>query len=269
MNGFARAGIWSVAACGFALGAFGALPSAELVVHEWGTITTVHAADGTPQGGLNKIEPSEVLPAFVHRYEPESTRFDPKKKLMKQAMVPGRPDVTMRLETPVVYFHPPAGSKYDKSIDVTVVFRGGVINEFYPAAEAAVSVDVARINDKGVANVIRRFAPEMVKRKTGVIVNFSSGWGRSVDAEVAPYCATKWAIEGLTQSLAQELPSGMAAIPLNPGIIDTDMLHRSFGNSAKSYPSPTQWAKVAVPFLLALGPDDNGRPLTVPTPEMR
>jgi NAD(P)-dependent dehydrogenase (short-subunit alcohol dehydrogenase family) len=96
-----------------------------------------------------------------------------------------------------------------------------------------------------------------------VIVNFSSGWGRSTDAEVAPYCATKWAIEGLTQALAQELPEGMAAVPLNPGIIDTDMLRSCFGASASSYPNPAEWAKRAVPFLLKLGPKDNGRQLTV------
>ncbi len=63
--------------------------------------------------------------------------------------------------------------------------------------------DVIDVNIKGVANVIRHFAPAMIARRSGVIVNFSSGWGRSTDAEVAPYCATKWAIEGLTQSLAQ------------------------------------------------------------------
>ena len=73
---------------------------------------------------------------------------------------------------------------------------------------------------------------------SGVIVNFSSGWGRSTDAEVAPYCATKWAIEGLTQAFAQELPSGMAAVALNPGIINTDMLQSCFGGSASGYPSP-------------------------------
>lgn len=124
--------------------------------------------------------------------------------------------------------------------------------------------EVVDVNLKGVANVIRHFAPEMVKRKRGVIVNFSSGWGRAAEAEVAPYCATKWAIEGLTQSLAQELPSSMATIALNPGIIDTDMLRRCFGGSASNYPSPEEWARVAVPFLLQLGPVDNGKPLTVP-----
>jgi len=48
-----------------------------LTVHEWGTITTRHAADGTPQGRLNRIEAAEVLPAFVHRFEPVQSRLDP------------------------------------------------------------------------------------------------------------------------------------------------------------------------------------------------
>jgi NAD(P)-dependent dehydrogenase (short-subunit alcohol dehydrogenase family) len=123
--------------------------------------------------------------------------------------------------------------------------------------------DVIDVNIKGVTNVIRHFVPGMIQRGSGVIVNFSSGWGRSTDAEVAPYCATKWAIEGLTQALAQELPDGLAAIPLNPGIIDTDMLRSCFGGSASSYPDPQQWAKRAVPFLLKLSPRENGQPLSV------
>lgn len=130
-----------------------------------------------------------------------------------------------------------------------------------PAEEFSEIVDV---NIKGVVNVIRHFVPAMLERGSGVIVNFSSGWGRSTDAEVAPYCATKWAIEGLTQALAQELASGMAAIPLNPGIINTDMLQSCFGHSASAYPTAEAWAKKAVPFLLGLGPGDNGRSLTAP-----
>jgi NAD(P)-dependent dehydrogenase (short-subunit alcohol dehydrogenase family) len=123
---------------------------------------------------------------------------------------------------------------------------------------------VIDINIKGVANVIRHFVPAMVKRKHGVIVNFSSGWGRSTSPEVAPYCATKFAIEGLSKALAEELPAGMAAVPLNPGIIDTDMLRSSFGGSAGSYPDPKEWAETAVPFLLQLGPKHNGKSLTAP-----
>jgi NAD(P)-dependent dehydrogenase (short-subunit alcohol dehydrogenase family) len=124
---------------------------------------------------------------------------------------------------------------------------------------------VIDVNIKGVYNVLRHFVPLMVERRKGVIVNFSSGWGRSTSPEVAPYCATKYAVEGLTLALAQELPAGMCAVPLNPGIINTDMLQSCFGEDAASYPTPRQWAKKAVPFLLNLGPKENGKSLTAPS----
>jgi NAD(P)-dependent dehydrogenase (short-subunit alcohol dehydrogenase family) len=119
------------------------------------------------------------------------------------------------------------------------------------------------VNVKGVANVIRHFVPAMVKRGSGVIVNLSSGWGRSTSPEVAPYCASKYAIEGLSKSLAQELPRGMACVPLNPGVIDTDSLRQAWADGAAEYPKPEEWAKRAAPFLLKLDASDNGKSLTV------
>ncbi len=123
---------------------------------------------------------------------------------------------------------------------------------------------VLDVNVKGTTNMIRAFLPAMLKARRGLIVNISSGWGRSTDANVAPYCATKWAIEGLTQAFAQELPAGMAAVALNPGIINTDMLRQCFGESATGYPKPKRWAEDAVPFILGLGPSHNGQSLAVP-----
>lgn len=130
-----------------------------------------------------------------------------------------------------------------------------------PASEADAALC---INIGGTINVIRAFAPALVKARAGVIVNFSSGWGRSTSPEVAVYCATKFAIEGLTQSLAQELPSGVAAVALNPGIIDTEMLRICFGGAASQYPDPQKWVTRAGPFLLRLGAKDNGHSLDVP-----
>ena len=144
--------------------------------------------------------------------------------------------------------------------------NAALINRNAPLWEVPVREfsDVIDVNIKGVVNVIRHFAPAMIARRAGVIVNFSSGWGRSTDAEVAPYCATKWAIEGLTQSLAQELPPGMAAVPLNPGIINTAMLQSCFAGGADNYPAPRDWAKIAAPFLLKINSADNGTQLSVP-----
>lgn len=131
-----------------------------------------------------------------------------------------------------------------------------------PAEEFSQLID---INIKGVVHIIRYFVPAMIEKRRGIIVNLSSGWGRSTSPLVAPYCASKWAIEGLTRALAQELPAGMAAIPLNPGIIHTEMLELCFGEEAANYTSPSQWALKAVPFILKLKPKDNGVPLTVPS----
>ena len=97
-----------------------------------------------------------------------------------------------------------------------------------------------------------------------MVVNFSSGLGRSGAAEFAPYCATKWAIEGLTRALALELPRGMAAVPVVPGVVDTAMLRICYGARAGNFPDPAAWAEKAVPFLLGLGPKDNGKPREVP-----
>ena len=130
-----------------------------------------------------------------------------------------------------------------------------------PAAEFDAVID---INIKGVANVTRHFAPAMIERNHGVIVNLSSGWGRSTSPDVAPYCATKWAIEGLSKAMADELPSGMACVPLSPGVVNTEMLQSCFGGGADTARKPDAFAKVAAPFLLALGPKDNGQSLTVP-----
>ncbi|MDR2462656.1 MAG: SDR family NAD(P)-dependent oxidoreductase [Verrucomicrobiales bacterium] len=120
------------------------------------------------------------------------------------------------------------------------------------------------VNISGNANLIRHFVPAMIARKRGVIVNFSSAWGRNrTDANLAPYCASKWAVEGLTQALAQELPAGMAAVTLNPTDTDTDMLRTCWPADANAFPIPAEWVLSAAPFILKLSAKDNGKSLTV------
>lgn len=145
-----------------------------------------------------------------------------------------------------------------------VINNAGIINQ--PAPLWEISADefssIMDVNVKGTANVIRHVVPLMLG-KQGIIVNLSSGWGRSTSPEVAPYCASKWAIEGLTKALAQELPSGMATVALNPGVIHTEMLKICFGDEAQYYQTAKLWATKAVPLLLKLSAQDNGKSLTV------
>ena len=118
------------------------------------------------------------------------------------------------------------------------------------------------INVKGTYNIIKCFVPKMIKCKKGTIVNFSSGWGRTTSPQVGPYCSSKWAIEGLSKSLAQELPDGMISVALSPGVIDTDML-RSCNVNACYYEKPQSWAKRAAPYIMNIKLKDNGASLTI------
>jgi NAD(P)-dependent dehydrogenase (short-subunit alcohol dehydrogenase family) len=147
-----------------------------------------------------------------------------------------------------------------------IVNNAGVMNRPAPLWEVAEEEfnNLLRINVVGMANVLRAFLPAMIARGAGIIVNMSSGWGRSTAPEVGPYCASKWAIEGMTLSLSQELPDGLAAVAVNPGIINTEMLRSCWGESAESFPSPDEWAERASPFLLSLSKSDNGSSLSAP-----
>ena len=144
--------------------------------------------------------------------------------------------------------------------------NAGIINKNstlwnIPETEFSKVIDT---NIKGVYYTIKEFLPSMIKVKKGIVVNFSSGWGRSTSPEVAAYCSTKWAIEGLSKSLAQEIPKGMACVALNPGVIDTDMLRSCWGKNASAYKKPKNWASKAAPYILRISEKDNGASLTAP-----
>lgn len=145
-----------------------------------------------------------------------------------------------------------------------LINNAALINRPAPLADLtpAEFSSVLSANVMGTFNVIRYFIPEMIKRGSGLIVNMSSGWGRHGGATMSPYCASKFAVEGLTQSLAKELPSGMAVVTLDPGAINTDML-RSITETASQYPTAEQKAKIAVPFILKLTTQDNGKALSL------
>ena len=146
-----------------------------------------------------------------------------------------------------------------------VINNAAIINVNQPLWEVPYAnfEQLMRINVNGVFSVIRHVVPHMIKEQRGVIANLSSGWGRSVSADVASYCCSKWGVEGLTLALAEDLPDGLAAVPVNPGIINTEMLQSCFAEAANSAPTPEQWAEQAVPFFLALSAKDNGQSLSV------
>jgi hypothetical protein len=106
----------------------------RLTVHEWGTFTCLQDETGRAVPGVNTDD--EPLPRFVHRLA-GFLIFPPSDvPLVYYKGIPMlHPHVTMRLETPVIYFYPPEGRDKPMEVDVRVKFRGGWLSEYYPAAQ--------------------------------------------------------------------------------------------------------------------------------------
>ncbi|MEM1451334.1 MAG: SDR family NAD(P)-dependent oxidoreductase [Planctomycetota bacterium] len=147
-----------------------------------------------------------------------------------------------------------------------VIANAGRINDPAPLWEVSAEEfdGVMAVNVSGIANVVRAFVPAMIRAERGIFVCVSSGWGRFTSPDVGPYCASKFAVEGLASALSQDLPSGIAALAVGPGVVETDMLRQVRGTGVGSNESPEEWSVRAAPFFLGLSASDNGASLSVP-----
>jgi 2-hydroxycyclohexanecarboxyl-CoA dehydrogenase len=95
------------------------------------------------------------------------------------------------------------------------------------------------VNVDGVFHVSRAIVPHMVERGQGAVVNLSSWMGKSGHPGYGAYCATKFAIIGLTQSLALELgPKGVRANAVAPGLIINTVMRDEAENYMKERGMP-------------------------------
>lgn len=120
-----------------------------------------------------------------------------------------------------------------------------------------------RVNVFGMVALCRAYVPAMNERGSGLVANLSSGWGRVAERLQAPYCATKFAVEALSRSLAEEVARGVAVLAVNPGVVATDMLGTCFPDDASSYTPPAVCAAAFVRMLRDAGPAWNGRSVDV------
>lgn len=83
---------------------------------------------------------------------------------------------------------------------------------------------IMEVNAKGVFLCCRAVAKQMIKQKSGKIINVSSRLGKVGVPRYAHYCASKAAVMVFSQTLALELaPYGINVNSVAPGIIETDM----------------------------------------------
>ena len=110
-------------------------------------------------------------------------------------------------------------------IDILVNNAGfGVLGGVEETAASEVE-KVFRTNVFGLLNVTRAVLPHMRRQRSGHIINFSAVGGYQSFAGWGIYCATKFAVEGITEALALEVaPLGIHATAVEPGFFRTDFL---------------------------------------------
>ncbi len=105
--------------------------------------------------------------------------------------------------------------RVDNLVNNAGVGGNAVVEECTPQLMA----EVMNVNLNGVLRCTRAVLPQMRERGSGAIVNVTSVVGRLAALAQAPYTASKWALEGLSEQLAQEVvPFGIRVAIVEPGV---------------------------------------------------
>lgn len=114
---------------------------------------------------------------------------------------------------------------------------------FFKLAEETTADEWRKIFDVNVHGMFfctKAVLPHMKKKRAGTIINISSDVGRRTIGDGSAYTATKYAVQGFTGSLSQEVREfGIRVGTINPGMVDT-----YFANSEQGLPEKKNWMKV-------------------------
>jgi NAD(P)-dependent dehydrogenase (short-subunit alcohol dehydrogenase family) len=128
-------------------------------------------------------------------------------------------------------------------VDVLVnnagVAGNGVVEETHPSDY----LEAMNVNLCGAIRCTQAVLPGMRERGSGAIVNVTSVVGRVASLAQSPYVASKWALEGVSEGLAQELaPFGIRVVIVEPGITKSAIFAKSvdFPHATGAYDAPYQ-----------------------------
>ncbi|MCK7583400.1 MAG: SDR family oxidoreductase [Chromatiales bacterium] len=135
-------------------------------------------------------------------------------------------------------------------IDVLVNNAGRAWSGEFARQPPASIDEIIDVNVKGLLHVTQAVLPHLQRARAGLIVNIASGAGRTGFGGLSVYSASKFAVVGFTEALAQEVEAhGIRVYAVCPGAVATDMLEEVTGSRAGMPPD-----KVARAVLSLAGP---------------
>ncbi len=123
-------------------------------------------------------------------------------------------------------------------IDVLVNNAGVGGNAVLEECPVSLYEEVMNVNVYGAVRCCQAVLPQMRARRSGAIVNITSVAGRLAALAQSPYVASKWAFEGISEALAQELaPFGIRVVIVEPGVTKSAIFAKNIDapNSTGAY----------------------------------
>lgn len=142
-------------------------------------------------------------------------------------------------------------------VDVSIlVNNAGIAGPVAPLVDIDADAwdEVFAVNVRGTYLMCKAFLPHMIARGGGDVVNLASVSGKRPLVRRTPYCASKLAVIGLTQTLAFEVgPLGVNVNTLSPGPVDGPRMERNFRLEAERSGTSVADAEHAFVSRAALG----------------
>jgi NAD(P)-dependent dehydrogenase (short-subunit alcohol dehydrogenase family) len=123
------------------------------------------------------------------------------------------------------------------TVDV-LVNNAGALGPRVPIAEYPASEweRVVQTNLNGTYYLTHKILPAMISQKSGAIINVTSTVGKTGRAKWGAYAVSKFAIEGMTQVLSEELKAyNITVNSVNPGPLATEMRRQAYPTEDQSY----------------------------------
>jgi 3-oxoacyl-[acyl-carrier protein] reductase len=121
-------------------------------------------------------------------------------------------------------------------IDILVNNAGVAVRKPLVETSAEEFDTVMGVNVKGLFLCTKHVLPHMLEKGSGKIINVSSGAGKSGIGQLSVYSASKFAVIGLTESVAQEVAGKVGVYAVCPGSVDTDMYRSLYGDTPSLRP---------------------------------
>lgn len=139
----------------------------------------------------------------------------------------------------------------EKIGEIEILVNNAGVGAFAPVQDLSED-DWQRVlgtNLTGVFLVTRAVAPQMIRRRSGHIINISSLAGKNAFAGAAAYCASKWGLQGLTYCMAEDLRGyGIRVSVICPGTVQTEFSPHA-GKDPKKMLQPDDVAHVVAMLL--------------------